>query len=253
MPRIARTWVIIAAVALLSARPGAGEVAPRHSETKPAVDHADLDQPIRELNLESSTLEQAIDTVRKATGANLIVYWEDLKAAGIRRDAPVKLHLWDVTLGRALSAILSVVDGDFASMHAVQDGVIVIGTPDRLKDAATDTRVYDVRDLVDTFLEFRRPSPTTEPASMQSSGANGTNVWPQNAQATAAEAVQALANLIEDSVAKDTWKDNGGNIGALHEFAGRLVIIQSPAAHRQIAALLRTLRAGGTKDGALLR
>lgn len=241
-------FVIIAAGALLSACLGAGEAATKHAQTEPAVDHADLDARIHELNLESSTLEQAIDTVRKAARANLIVDWNDLDAARIYRDAPVRLHLWDVTLGRALAAILSVVDCDFASMHAVQDGVIVIATADKLQHAAADVRIYDVRDLVDAFLAFHRQPAATQPANapMHVTGIGPAPVQPS----TPADAIEAIAGTIENNVASDTWKNNGGNIGLIRGFAGRLIITQTAPVHRRIAALLRTLRAGGSKEGA---
>jgi hypothetical protein len=230
---------------LLRASEGSGP-----SDTEPAEAHVNLEQRIPELNLELCTLEGAIDTVRNVTKANLIVYWNDLEPAGIRRDMPIKLHLWDVTSDRALSAILSVAGGEYHTTHVVQDGIIVIGAPDKLENAAAGVRVYDIRDLVDAFIAFRRPPPTTKPVYGESAF-NGIVSVPNEAT-TAVEAVQKLADLIRENVAKDTWKENGGSLGSLHEFAGRLVITQIPAAHHRIAALLRTLRAGGSKDGMTL-
>ena len=63
------------------------------------------------------------------------------------------------------------------------------------------------------------------------------------------EMVESITRLIEDAVDTDSWKDNGGSTGAMRELAGRLIITQTPSAHRQIVNLLRTLRAGVSKEG----
>ncbi|HEY2587909.1 MAG TPA: hypothetical protein VGI81_19350 [Tepidisphaeraceae bacterium] len=203
--------------------------------------HTDLNQHIDELNLESATLEDAIEAVRKMTSANLVVYWNTLAAAAISRDVPIKLHLWNVTLGQALSAMLAVAGGESYTAYAVRDGVIVVTTADALNAAATDdVRVYDVRDLLSAFIASHLPAPGTQPADANPTIANSTNGgWDQPRPTTAADAGQALANIIEDTVDKDTWKDNGGSSGILHVFAGRLVITQTSRNQRKIAALLR--------------
>lgn len=217
--------------------------------------HTDLNQHIDELNLESATLEDAIETVRKMTRANLVVNWNTLAAAAISRDVPIKLHLWNVTLGQALSAMLAVAGGESYTAYAVRHGVIVITTADALNAAATDdVRVYDVRDLLNAFIASHSPPPGTQPADANPTIANSTNGgWDQPHPTTAADAGQALANIIEATVDKDTWKDNGGSLGTLHVFAGRLVVTQTAENHRKLAALLRTLRAGGSKEGAEVR
>ena len=217
--------------------------APDEAEANP---HANLEQRIPELNLESATLESAIESIRQSTRANIIVYWNDLAAAGVHRDAPVKLHLWDVTLDGALGAVLAVSGGSPPGMRAVQDGMIVIAAPERLRDGSNAVHVYDVRDLVESYREESHPSLQ----SVQSRG-------PQTAQRADAagdvptfqETMDNITRLIEDLVDTDSWKDNGGSIGTIRELGGRLVIGQTPAAHRQIAALLDTLRAGGSKEG----
>lgn len=164
----------------------------------------------------------------------------------MHRDAPVKLHLWDVTLDGALGAVLAVSGGSPPGMRAVQDGMIVIAAPERLRDGSNAVHVYDVRDLVESYREESHPSLQ----SVQSRG-------PQTAQRADAagdvptfqETMDNITRLIEDLVDTDSWKDNGGSIGTIRELGGRLVIGQTPAAHRQIAALLDTLRAGGSKEG----
>jgi hypothetical protein len=201
-----------------------------------------LAQKIPELNLDSTTVEAAIETVRQATHANIVVYWNRVWEMNLFRNTPVKLHLWDVTLDQALGAILTVAGGEYPGMRAVRDGMIVISSPAEIRDGPASVRVYDVRDLIEKFLKEGRLAlayPTTRPATRELGAQPGTYE----------DTVDSITRLIEDTVNTDSWKDNGGSLGALRELAGRLIITQTPAAHRQIVGLLRTLRAGGSKEG----
>lgn len=66
---------------------------------------------------------------------------------------------------------------------------------------------------------------------------------------TVDEAEDSIAKLLEDTIDVDTWKDNGGSIGSLRGLGGMLIITQTPEAHHRIVGVLRTLRAGGSKEG----
>jgi hypothetical protein len=210
--------------------------------------HANLEQKIPELNLDSTTLGAAIETLRQATHANIAVYWNQLAAMGLLRDTPIKLHLWAVTLDQALGAILTVAGGEHPGMRAVRDGIIVVGTPDQIRNGSLSTRIYEIRDLIE---KYRTEGGLLRPTAATSQRA--VNDWGQAPPGTFQDTLDSIAKLIEDTVDTDSWKDNGGSIGALRELAGRLVITQTPAAHRKIVALLRTLREGGSKEGTELK
>lgn len=223
---------------------------PDQPSTAPAVQdtHDDLYQVIPELKLESTTLEKAIETLREQTHANIVVYWDDLERLGAKRDAPIELHLWNVHLKRALNVLLTLsgLDDPTITPWAVEDGVIIVGSPGRLHGGPEVVRIYDVRDLIDKFCaESRLPSSTTQPASNATSG-GGSHA---NTALTFEDVSQDLAHLIQDIVATDSWKDNGGNVGSIRELAGRLIITQTPTNHRKIVNLLRILRSGGSKEG----
>lgn len=203
--------------------------------------HADLQQKVPELNLDSTTLEKGIDALRQATHANILVYWKDLEAAGVKRDTPIKLHLWDVTLDRALGAMLAVAGADFP--RAVQDGIIVIASPERLRDSSTAFRIYDVRDLIQGYCASHHPVPVTVRSKLTALDPDKYLTNPAD------DGAMQLTRIIEDMVDADSWRDNGGAVGSLYEFDGRLIITQTPSAHRRIAELLKKLREGGTKDG----
>jgi hypothetical protein len=106
--------------------------------------------------------------------------------------------------------------------------------------------MYDARDLIDMI----RIDPQAGPAATRPSpdvSRDRAGALPNHL--TFEEAAEELVRLIEDTVEVDSWKDNGGSAGAIRELSGRLVITQTPAAHRQIIKLLRTLRAGISKEG----
>ena len=201
---------------------------------------AHLDQVIPELKLDSTTLEAAIETLRQATHSNIVVYWPDLEAIGIHRDMPIQMHLWNVTLDRALGAILSLAGGEYPGMRAVEDGIIVVGSPEKLRSNPATIKVYNVRDLIARYCANHR-------ASVATTQSNQAATQPDPAEAASAEeAAQAIADIVERFVGTDSWKDNGGSIGNLREFNGLLVISQSRSAHREIEQLLHKLRAGET-------
>lgn len=204
--------------------------------TQPVNPRANLNQPITELNLESTgTVERAINALREATHSNLVVNWEALQGWGIDRNKPLKLHLWNVTLGGALAAILDVSINKGTYGFAVQGDLIVIGTDEALP-GVTEVQVYDVRDLIDSLFEYRRERPASRPAVQVD------HLGPMDGAATREDAADAVAEAIETGVAPDTWKDNGG-FATIRNFAGRLIIGQTPENHRRIAEFLRALRA----------
>lgn len=218
------------------------------TEPTAAEDHADLDQIIPELKLESTTLEQAIDTLRDTTRTNIVVYWNDLEQLGVKRNAPIRVHLWHVSLDRALGVVLTLAGADYPSTRAVQDGIIIVARPERLRNGINATRMYDIRDLIEKYCsESRLPTATTQsaPTTGPSSGVPSA----PTSSPTFEEMADNFTKLIEDTVDTDSWKDNGGSVGTVRELAGRLIITQTPSAHRQIVDLLRTLRNGISKEG----
>src|SRR5262249_32629049 len=131
--------------------------------------------------------------------------WRDLEGAGIDRNAVVSMHLKNISLRQALDHILAEVgSGTVRLGHTIADKAIVISTDEALAKNVK-TPAYDRRDLIQGNSE-------------------------------------SLIKLIEGFVDADTWKDNGGTIGAVQELNGKLVIQQTPEGHEKIADLLKLLR-----------
>lgn len=191
--------------------------------TQPAVAHDDpLDRVIPELQLQASTLEIAFDQMRDATHANIVVDWPALQEQEIQPTNPVRLRLWDVTLRQALAIVLEYAGGKNPAGFTEKEGIITVSTAEKLS-AYGITRIYDIRGLIKMYRDRNGP-PAPQP--------------------TSEEATEAITKLIEDIIATDSWKDNGGNVGALREFNGLLVITQTAENQKKVEQFLVELRAG---------
>src|SRR5690606_25926061 len=56
------------------------------------------------------------------------------------------------------------------------------------------------------------------------------------------ELVEDIIELIQETVATDSWRDNGGSIGAIQELNGQLVVTQTGENMREVISLLSKLR-----------
>lgn len=226
---------------------------------------AQLDRQLPELTFDAVGFSDVVDFLRDVSGANLFVNWKSLEAAGIDRNTPVTARLRNIKFSKALSIILDSVGGGQTKLgYTVDEGVITISTLDDLsKNVAV--RVYDIRDLIIDVPDFNDAPQFSLDASQNQgnsggggggsgsggatqggvsntlfagSGANGT----KETGPTRQELVDSITKLIEDTVATDTWKDNGGSVGALRELQGQLIVTQTPENHRQLVNLLEQLR-----------
>jgi hypothetical protein len=208
---------------------------------------ADMEERVPDVEL-GPTFQAAINTLADATHANILVDWQALKAVDVVRTSTVHLHLWDISLRRALNTLFAAVgnDGHLVQIVAAPrseviwisttDALYSPGPPDAPAHAGLQVRIYDVLDVIEMIYHrsdklvaiARNPAPTTAPVHI-----------------TVDEAIEYLTKMIEDFCDVDSWKDNGGSVGALREFNGWLVITQTPEAHAKIVQLLRFLRNGG--------
>jgi hypothetical protein len=236
-------WLLILPAALSNAK-----IDP-WATTQPANGYADLDRKVPEFELESATpLESAINSLRDAAHANIVVDWASLEDAGVKRDTPVRIHLWDVTLDQALRATIAAADRDGLISHEPQNGIIVVAARDKLRRGGRVVRVYDVREIIDAECGYHR----VHAASTQPAGQDGGTPATQDSGASLDDATAGLIRMIQATVEPETWRDQSWGDGFARPYAGRLVITQTPENHRKIAALLRTLREGASKDGTQL-
>jgi len=168
-----------------------------------------------DLKLDETPLTSAFDRMRDLMpGAPLFVNWKALDAAGVRRDLPVSLNLRNVHASTALDLLLRVAAPEGPRLGwRIDQGVINVSTVEDLKKNVV-IQVYDVRDLLP------RNAP---PAERQ-------------------RRVNALIKFLSDRIDPASWKTRGGNLGAMRELQGQLIVTQTPKNHRAMVDLLQGLR-----------
>lgn len=183
---------------------------------KPAHMEAALSYRFPELDFDATPLNQALAALAARAHTAIDVDWKSLGATGVGPASPVKLHLQDANLSRALHGVLDATEWTHdAPGFVVADGVIVITANPREHRADQITVVYNVRDLIE---------------ASESSGIKQR------------DAAEALTTAIVEHVAPECWSDTGGSPGRIHEIAGLLVITQSAEAHEEIVRFLEQLR-----------
>ncbi len=112
--------------------------------------HNPLGKAMR-LDNAASSLGKVIANIRDRTGANLYVNWSALELVGIDPDTHVIGSFEKAPADQLLRAVLDKVSADAfdddKAGFAVRDGVVIISTLRELKHA-TETHVYDIRDLL---------------------------------------------------------------------------------------------------------
>jgi type II secretory pathway component GspD/PulD (secretin) len=158
----------------------------------------------------------------------------------------VTSRLYDVKSSKALQVILDSVSTPKLRLgYSVDEGVVTVTTVEEIQHQMISTRLYDIRDLLvqppdaDPQPGVLGLSPTTRPADTGAARQNEQNRLPPK---TRDELVKDIVHLVTDTVATDTWKENGGSIGAIKELSGQLIVNQTPENHRLLATLLEQLR-----------
>lgn len=205
------------------------EAAERQTSDAERSTQAALDRKVPEINFDGAPFSDVIDFLRDQTSQNILVDWRAMEAAGVDRNAPVSARMRNVSAGKALRIILDHVGGDTVKLSYAVDGNIVnVSTADALAKE-TVTRVYDIRDMIIEVPDYtsEKPAPQTQP------------VDPAKVRA---KNVEQVTDLIKETVDPDSWRENGGSVGALREIQGQLIITQTQENQRSIAVLLDQLR-----------
>ncbi len=228
------------------------------------VVQAQLDRRLPEVRFDGVALTDVIDFMRDITGANIFVNWRALEAAGVDKNAPVTARLRDVKFSKALSTILQDVGGTTARLtYTIDEGVITISTAEDLSKNVV-TRVYDIRDVLIDVPDFDN-APDFNLSDISNQGNNGNNGGngggggggnnqglfggqqnqgqnQEQAGQSRQERIDQIIKLIQDTVASDSWKDNGGTVGSVRELSGQLIVTQTPENQLALRGLLEQLR-----------
>ena len=119
-------------------------------------------------------------------------------------------------------------------------------------EPAVVTRVYPVADLLGTRVpNFLNRPPLVPPTDVGIAPSPATvadpsvgNICFPSPPGTQPDPVDSLIELIEASVARDTWASSGGIPGSISALASQLVVTQTEENQQQVADLLAALRKG---------
>ncbi|NNM85408.1 MAG: hypothetical protein HKL96_06615 [Phycisphaerales bacterium] len=199
-------------------------------------------QVLPHTTLHSVPLGNAIDYLRQVSGANIVVNWNALEAAGVSKQATVSLDLRYVTVKKTLELMLSQASSSATLVSYISGNVLTVTTQG---DADTHlvTRVYQVGDLVMTipnftsFPQFNLQSATqNSTAQVSSTGGGGignaggggglfgggTSSGQSNIE-TPDQRGQDLVKLVEHTIQPNVWQSNGGQSNVSY-FRGQLVV-----------------------------
>ncbi|MBI1337854.1 MAG: hypothetical protein GC164_12960 [Phycisphaera sp.] len=223
-----------------------------------------LRDPIQ-IDFKETSLVAVFEFLRNFTGVNIFVNWPALQAIGVEQDTRISLKLNNVPTEQALRLILTqaAAAGGLGERVAfsIIDGIVTISTQTDLTKT-TETRPYDIRDLlvqVPSFTEapaFDLNSALSNTSSGGSNtggggggGGNTTSLFGDQDQEqtekgpTRAELVQQITDLIQETIGEQTeWAAFGGTVSSLRELNGNLIVKSTPENHRAILKLLAQLR-----------
>ena len=190
-----------------------------------------------DVDFKNERLESVFESLRAKHGLNVEADWTTLEACSIGRDKAISLQLKEVSLGKALENILDRAGAGVCEIHyRLERGTVRISTMDGLS-ADAYVRVYNVADLVQgehymRVLDDYPPSP-------KAGQGNGSRPAYFNESLDGAD---ALVDLILTTVAPRTWNTAGGNDCTIRAYGPLLIVRQSSPVHREIEALLSTMR-----------
>jgi hypothetical protein len=177
-----------------------------------------LETIVKEFAFQRAPLGQVLESLQGLCGDSFTINWKALEAAGISRETTVSVKLSNVPARRVLATILMNADAAANLGYTLDDGIVAISTRDDLNSARYQVvRVFDIGDL----LQPRTPIPSNYSHD---------------------DMVKELVDTIKTTVAPESWRDAGGQIGSLRELDGKLIINQTQDNQRAVATLLDLLR-----------
>ncbi|HEX7009149.1 MAG TPA: hypothetical protein VF184_04150, partial [Phycisphaeraceae bacterium] len=209
------------------------------------------------VNFQAVRLANVIDFLRSTTELNFFVNWPALQQAGVEPDTPITLQLTSVPADQVLRLVLQQVSTEFDPVgYSIIDGVVTISTERDLK-RTTDTRVYDIRDLLVQVPNFTDAPAFDLSESLGGQGRGGSGGGGGSSESifgdeeqdegeegvpTRAELVAEITSLIQDTIGtpEEWFPGTGGS--SMRELNGNLIVKTTPTNHQQIMDLLRQLR-----------
>ena len=182
-----------------------------------------LEKPLTKVLTEKMPLEQVLELVAREGHLPISVKWNELGAAGVRRDAPVSVDLAEVPAKKVLATVLAEAGRANATLiYLVDNNRVVISTKEDFR-----SRKY----LVVAVYDFRKAF-----ADMELSGAQA-----------AAEA-QAIIETLQQAVEPDSWRNAGGLVGAAKFINGQLIVETSVDLQEEVGRVVKLISGEGLSN-----
>ncbi|HWE97018.1 MAG TPA: hypothetical protein VG269_23855 [Tepidisphaeraceae bacterium] len=208
---------------------------PMHALTPNAK--PDLDQYIGNVSFDAVTLDDALNSIRARSHANIYADWAWIDITGDSkniRSKPVTVELANATMHRAVQSTLLAASGDLV-YDTTEDGIIEVAVRDYQLVGAY---VYDVRDLV---------APPTSAGEAVPLAAGSQIPRPSAFALPRSETEVRLLHVLNDCLSPP-----GRGLGwGEYQVPGRLIVLGSLEGDRKIRAALEQLRRSTTADPAL--
>ena len=193
-----------------------------------------------DINVDSVSLSHLIDFLREASGANLVIDWSTLEAAGISKDAPITMQVRGLPLRKVLQLALDQASTATPLSISVDQNVIEVTTQEA-SDRRLVTRTYSIADLLVPAPSGTVPTLSLSQATQQGSsgGGGGSGLFNDTGsnsqqQMGAQQVADQLVSVIKAMVRPTIWQDNGGT-ASISYFQGQLIITAPLSVHQTIA------------------
>jgi hypothetical protein len=211
-----------------------------------------LNRTLPEVRFDGVPLADAIEFLRDASGANIVVNWRAIEMLAIARDTPVTMRLRQVNLAKVLKTVLN--EAGTGELTYYVDGNVIYVTTRELADQDMITRVYPILDLILEIPDFVGPEFNLDGMNQGGTGGGrgggtgfgggggggfggggGGNLFgggngggrggndSEEEGLSRTERAQQLIDLITETIRPDIWQVNGGT-ATIRYFNGNLIV-----------------------------
>lgn len=206
-----------------------------------------MSRRLPDVKLQNVSLADSIEFIRDVSGANVVVNWRALEAAGVSKDTPINVRLNGVSLRKVLATVLNEAGGGTALAYVVEDNVIEITTQE-IADRQMFMRIYPIEDLLleipnfDNAPDFNLSSTNKGGGGGQGSSSGGgsgglfdnqSGSKDKEVTKTRDEKAQEIITLIIETIRPEVWRENGGT-ASIRFFNGSLVVTAPLSIHELI-------------------
>jgi hypothetical protein len=210
-----------------------------------------LNQRLPEVRFVDQPFEQVIDWLAEFTQMNVVVRWQALEDAGLKKDTPISLQVKNLRMSQVLWLIMNEAAGSELTLaYRASGNLLVISTADDLGKEVI-TKVYDVADLLLRVPQMGQPDYTQNSQGLGQQGqggGGGQSVFGNNNQNNQQQnqqqnqmgndmQMEKLLKIIRETIEPDSWQENGGK-GQISTFGNLLIVRNTILVHQRLGGYL---------------